>query len=55
MCGYYFTIDSKTGLVTDAIFVGVSDAPFESDDESNTELLLCDFMRGRYFYLSNRT
>ncbi|MCW4372629.1 helix-turn-helix domain-containing protein [Listeria monocytogenes] len=38
-----FTIDSKTGLVTEAIFVGVSDASFESDDESNTELFAVRF------------
>ncbi|MBF2490179.1 helix-turn-helix domain-containing protein [Listeria marthii] len=38
-----FTIDSETGQVTDAIFVGVSDAPFEADEESSAELFTVRF------------
>ncbi|MBC1375668.1 helix-turn-helix domain-containing protein [Listeria farberi] len=38
-----FTIDRKTGLVTDAVFVGVSNAPFESDNENSSELFAVRF------------
>lgn len=38
-----FTIDSETGLVMEAMFVGVSDAPFEADDESSSELFAVRF------------
>ncbi|EFS01951.1 AraC family transcriptional regulator, partial [Listeria seeligeri FSL S4-171] len=38
-----FTIDSHTGVAQDAMFVGVSDAAFESIDESSSELFAVRF------------
>lgn len=38
-----FMIDSETGLVTNSMFVGVSNAPFESDNENSSELFAVRF------------
>ncbi|PZF87277.1 AraC family transcriptional regulator [Listeria ivanovii] len=38
-----FTIDSKTGMVTDAIFIGVSDTAFESAEETSSKLFAVRF------------